>query len=259
MEALSPVSSSLEQKLGVSTRSAQWLAWFMIIFFAWVALQIIQALLRSLTKKRMKRGESVLILGPCNAGKTSLFFQLREGREVTTVSSMKPIRDKFEINLGGGDTIPPVDVIDYPGHQRLRGKAHELLAETRCIIYVVDSEDKARLREAADHLYDLLTHRVVSELNIPILIACNKMENPSARSEGFILTEIEREIQQMRISRSATLEGQDQADSFLGVEGQKFKLFDHSPCPVQMCRVSVKKAMLKPIHDFLKVHLLKAT
>ena len=51
------------------------------------------------------------------------------------------------------------------------------------------------------------------ELHTPILIACNKSDLASARSEKSIVEEIEREMEQMRVSRGATLEGQDQADS----------------------------------------------
>ena len=38
----------------------------------------------------------------------------------------------------------------------------------------------------------------------------------------------------MRQSRTATLEGQDAADNYLGIEGEKFKL-EHAPCPVEVC------------------------
>ena len=74
----------------------------------------------------------------------------------------------------------------------------------------------------------------VLELHTPMLVACNKSDLTSARTEKFIVRalvwagvmhssavlssskveEIEREIEQMRVSRAATLEGQDQADSW---------------------------------------------
>ncbi|CAK0837252.1 unnamed protein product [Prorocentrum cordatum] len=46
----------------------------------------------------------------------------------------------------------PEEVMDYPGHPRLRGKLVEHLKEARCIIYVVDSENKAQLKDVAEHL-----------------------------------------------------------------------------------------------------------
>jgi len=74
----------------------------------------------------------------------------------------------------------------------------------------------------------------------------------TARAEKFITEEIEREIEQMRVSRAATLEGQDSADSYLGVDGEKFKLLEHAPCPVEICRISAKKVELQPVFDFLR-------
>eukprot|EP00913_Durusdinium_trenchii_P001522 g1409.t1 len=145
------------------------------------------------------------MLGQCGAGKTATFFRLRDGEEVQTVSSLQLSRDKFPIKAGenADQNLPSVEVVDFPGHLRMRGKASDMLPEARCIIYL-----------------DML------ELHTPILIACNKSDLGSARSEKFIVEEIEREIEQMRVSRGATLEGQDQADSYLGIDGEKFKLMD---------------------------------
>merc|ERR1719473_2170117 len=120
------------------------------------------------------------------------------------------------------------------------------------MIYMVDSEDKQKLKDAAEHLYEILTSQEVIELHIPILLACNKSDLSSARTEKFIVEEIEREMEQMRTSRGATLEGQDQADSYLGIDGEKFKLLEHAPCPIQTCRVSAKKPQLEPLYDFLR-------
>ena len=88
-----------------------------------------------------------------------------------------------------------------------------------------------------------------------MLVACNKSDLTSARTEKFIVRafdwasvdrfaqdafclgpllvsqlkveEIEREIEQMRVSRAATLEGQDQADSG-ALEGHGL---DHAEAP----------------------------
>merc|ERR1711988_1631312 len=105
---------------------------------------------------------------------------------------------------------------------------------------MIDSEDKQKLKDAAEHLYVLLTNQDLCELHTPILLCLNKTDLKTARSEKVVMDELEREIEQMRISRGAALEGQDEADSYLGVDGEKFKIVEHSPCPVQVCRVSVK-------------------
>merc|ERR1719162_925881 len=116
----------------------------------------------------------------------------------------------MKIKLGASDdSLGPIETIDYPGHQRFRGRQAELYKEARCIVYLVDSEDKQKLKDAAEHLYEILTSQEVIQINIPILLACNKSDLSGARTEKFIVEEIEREMEQMRTSRAATLEGQD--------------------------------------------------
>uniref|UniRef100_A0A7S1RE66 Signal recognition particle receptor subunit beta n=1 Tax=Alexandrium catenella TaxID=2925 RepID=A0A7S1RE66_ALECA len=254
MEAVNGLASSVEAKLGVSTGFAQVLTWLLVLAVAYLALQALQGLGKGVLKSSRGRGNVALILGQCGAGKTVLFFRLRDrDEEVQTVSSMKPIRDTLQINAGEGEeALGPIEVVDYPGHLRLRGKSADLLKDARCIIYVIDSEDKQRLKDVAEHLYELLTHPEVLELHTPILLTFNKSDLPSARPEKFILDEIDREIEQMRVSRAATLEGQDQADSYLGVDGEKFKIMEHAPCPIQTCRISAKKVQLAPLYDFLR-------
>eukprot|EP00435_Cladocopium_sp_Y103_P040529 s2202_g11.t1 len=183
----------------------------------------------ALGRSRRSRGNVTLMLGQCGSGKTATFFRLRDGEEVQTVSSLQLQRDSFPIKAGENpdQQLSSVEVIDFPGHLRMRGKANDMLPEARCIIYLVDSDDKPKLKDdVAEHFYELLTNRDMLELHTPILIACNKSDLSTARSEKFIVEEIEREIEQMRVSRGATLEGQDQADSYLGIDGEKFKLMD---------------------------------
>jgi len=243
-------SKSLEMQLGLSAGAAQVVAWVAILLGMYVAVQILQGVARRLLQKRRQRGKLLLLLGQCGSGKTALFFQMRDQVEVQSVSSLKPQRDTLQLDVG--KEVIPVDVMDYPGHQRLRGKLTEFISEARCIIYMLDSEDKQRLKDVAENFYELLTNPELCDLHTPILLACNKVDLPGARTEKFILEEIEREIEQMRISRSATLEGQDQAESYLGVDGEKFKLLQHSPCPIQMCRISTKKRDLEPVYDFIR-------
>merc|ERR1719408_1177969 len=130
----------------------------------------------------------------------------------------------------------------------------DFVKQARAMVYVIDAQDKARLKDVAEHLYELMTSKEVNELRLPLLLACNKTDLAGARSEKFIIDEIEREIERMRISRGASLQGEDSADSYLGVDGEKFKLFEHSPCPIETCSISVKTPKLDPLFDFLRVH-----
>jgi len=253
MESINGVSQGIEAKLGVGSGMAQVLTWFAVLAVAYMALQVLQAIFGGALKTSRQRGQMLLLLGQCGAGKTALYYQLKDQVEAKLVSSLAVNRGPLKIKVGDSDeTIGPIETIDYPGHQRFRGKQAELYKDARCIVYMVDSEDKGKMKDAAEHLYEILTSQEVIELHIPILLACNKSDLSSSRTEKFIVEEIEREMEQMRTSRGATLDGQDQADSYLGVDGEKFKLIDHSPCPIEVCRISTKKPDLAPLYDFLQ-------
>jgi len=243
----------VEAKLGVSTSTAQVLTWLVVLASIYLLLQVFQSVAKPLLEGKRARGQLTLVLGQCGAGKTALFFRLRELAEVQTVSSLKPLRDTMQIKESAdGEAIGSIEVMDYPGHPRLRGKLVEHLKEARCIIYVVDSENKAQLKDVAEHLYELMTLPIVNELHIPIMLALNKIDLPGARTEKFIVDELDREIEIMRASRGVALEGQDSADSYLGVDGEKFKILEHAPCPFTTGRISNKTQHLGPVYDFLR-------
>eukprot|EP00405_Crypthecodinium_cohnii_P010146 CAMPEP_0206443780 /NCGR_PEP_ID=MMETSP0324_2-20121206/14555_1 /ASSEMBLY_ACC=CAM_ASM_000836 /TAXON_ID=2866 /ORGANISM="Crypthecodinium cohnii, Strain Seligo" /LENGTH=250 /DNA_ID=CAMNT_0053911747 /DNA_START=47 /DNA_END=799 /DNA_ORIENTATION=- len=244
--------SGLEESPSVAEGSSFGMAMpvLLIVLLVFVFLTFGQKFTKSIMKSARSRGNAVLLFGQCGAGKTALFFRLRDKAEVQTVSSLKQSRDKFEVEDLPG--LGPLDIVDCPGHQRMKGKSASLIPDARCIVYMIDSEDKLRLKDVAEHLYELMTNQDVLDLHTPILLAMNKTESATARTEKFILDEIDREIEIMRNSRGATLEGQDQADSYLGIDGQKFKIMEHAPCPVSTCRISVKKGTLEPLFDFLK-------
>mmetsp|Transcript_29106 Transcript_29106/g.66970 ORF Transcript_29106/g.66970 Transcript_29106/m.66970 type:complete len:259 (-) Transcript_29106:107-883(-) len=255
MEAMNEAAKRVQDSVGVSIGMSQVIVWFALLLFCYVTLQMFLMFVRSSDAKggRRKRGDKLLLLGQCGSGKTTLFFQLRDQEEVKTVSSLKSFQDKIRISAGE-ELIAVVDVIDFPGHTRMRARAAELLKEARCVVYLVDAEDKQRVKDVAEHFYELFTNPVMSSLRIPMLLAYNKTDLPSARPDKMILQEIEREIEQMRTSRAATLEGQDQADSYLGVDGEKFKLLEHAPCPIDIVRISAKKRVLDPVYDFIRLH-----
>merc|ERR1719253_1528137 len=225
-----PLKDPIDYADEPASKIPDWFTWIITLFVAYVVvmstlLPMWQNFKGAVTGK--VRGARTLLLGQCNAGKTTLFFPLRDAVAIEGMA---------------------VDVTDFPGHQRYRGKAADILKEAKCLVYVVDAEDKQRLKDVAEHFYELLTHQAVTDARIPILLACNKCDLPSARTEKFIIEEIEREIEQMRVSRGATLEGQDQAESYLGIDGEKFKLMEHAPCPIEMCRISARKPQLEPLY-----------
>jgi len=247
MEHIALISEAVDSNLKVGPAVSQAIAWIGLLLFAWVSIRLIQVLF-GFGGSKSRRGDALLLLGQCGAGKTALFYSLRDPDDkVNLVSSQKVNRDKLSVQ---GKVI---DTIDFPGHLRLRSKCREVIKEARCIVYLVDLEDKPMMKDVAEHLYELFTHPDVLHLHTPILLAFNKSDAPGARTDKFVVSELEREIEAMRLSRGATLEGQDQVDSYLGVDGEKFRL-EQAPCPLETCRISVKKPDLDPVLNFINVH-----
>lgn len=251
MENVATVAASVQARLGVSPAIAQVVAWVIVLLVTYACVKAAQAVTASIFgTKSGSRGNLLLLIGQSGAGKTALFYQLRDNEDVQTVSSMKAVRDKLQIKCG--DDEFSIETVDCPGHPRLRRNAADLLKEARCIVYVVDAANKAQLKDVSEHLYELFTSKEMNNNPIPMILACNKSDLSAAKTEKSILDDIEREIEQMRVSRGATLQGEDQADSYLGVDGEKFKLLEHAPCPIQTCRISAKKPSLEPLYDFLR-------
>lgn len=69
------------------------------------------------------------------------------------------------------------DIVDMPGHDRIRYRYVDFLPVTRSIVFVVDSTTLSRqIRPVAEYLYDVLAKSEVQKQRTPILIACNKSD-----------------------------------------------------------------------------------
>lgn len=67
------------------------------------------------------------------------------------------------------------------------------LADTRAIVFVVDAAP-FRAREAAEHLFELLSHKQVRAMRLPFLVALNKSDLHSAHTVEAVRAELEREM-----------------------------------------------------------------
>lgn len=72
----------------------------------------------------------VLFLGPCGSGKTAMCRMITHGEIAPTVTSMQCVKyDGSRVIAGAGPSS--VTLVDYPGHERLRGGVREELR--RCV------------------------------------------------------------------------------------------------------------------------------
>ncbi len=143
-----------------------------------VAIGVISllVLLLFVWRSRRQKRSVVLLLGTCEAGKTSLFAQLVHGKEVETYTSQKensgwyPIPNKATLQL-----------VDVPGHERVRSKfVEQFKSTTRAVVFVVDSSAiQKQLRDVAEFLFNVLSNPTIFSNRCPVLVACNKQVRSS--------------------------------------------------------------------------------
>eukprot|EP00002_Diphylleia_rotans_P014520 TRINITY_DN2831_c0_g1_i3.p1 TRINITY_DN2831_c0_g1~~TRINITY_DN2831_c0_g1_i3.p1 ORF type:complete len:188 (-),score=50.02 TRINITY_DN2831_c0_g1_i3:246-809(-) len=127
---------------------------------------------------------TVLLTGLTGAGKTSLFFKLKDGIDVDTHSSMKENQETFVFHDEriAKKSASAAHVVDLPGHLRLRFQLDTYLPISAAIVHVVDSAVFANstaitsatlssaattsshlLLENAELLYDILANDAVQK------------------------------------------------------------------------------------------------
>ena len=205
---------------------------------------------------------SILLVGPCNSGKTSLFLTLKNGKlGQGTVTSMQPNEGFVKISQGDGQAPREVHVIDLPGHPRLESFFFKHVNAAKGVIFMIDSiEFMPNKEEIARQVYRLLSSPVIRGRGIPILMACNKADGGAkAHTVDFIRKRLEKDIQEIHAS-NYNLESigseKEQEHNFL-FEGDSFKFSDlavkrkfHRPLTVTFAKISVLDGDLEAVKDF---------
>lgn len=192
-----------------------------------------------LTSKTVRT--AVLLVGLCDAGKTLLFARLLSGNFKRTQTS---ITDSSAPYKAKNDKASTWTLIDLPGHDSLRSQYMEKFKSTaRAIVFVVDSAIfQKEVRDVAEFLYFLLTDAVVSRNAPNVFVACNKQDITMAKSAKLIQQQLEKEMNTLRVTRSAVLSSQDGSvggSVFLGKKGKDFE-FSQLPMKVEFLECSAR-------------------
>ncbi|XP_067658190.1 signal recognition particle receptor subunit beta-like [Haliotis asinina] len=210
-----------------------------------------------LSGKKNKRS-GVLLLGICDAGKTLLFSRLVYKTFKETYTSTKSNSGSYTVP----DSNKSLRVIDLPGHERLRFQTmeeHKGLA--RAIIFVIDSLTfQKEIKEVAELLYTALSDSTISSLAPPVLILCNKQDMTLAKGAKVIQGQLEKEMNTLRVTRSAALQGTDNTsnnNTYLGKRNKDFEFLDVKPFKITFAECSCKgkgdnsKADLSEVESWL--------
>jgi signal recognition particle receptor subunit beta len=165
-------------------------------------------LLLALSSGSRKRSSTVVLAGPVNSGKSSLFFQIRDGTQHNgLVASMQ--ENSGVCSLPSGKSCRLVDI---PGHHSFRHRLEASLRDAAAVVFVVDAvEISPRRVEAAEMLYEVLNNPSFHKQRLPLLLACNKSDlEEDAHSVDFIRKTLEKQLNELRSSKSVGI-GKDAA------------------------------------------------
>jgi len=200
------------------------------------------------------KGDSVLLLGNVRAGKTSVFYRMLHGDAVATVTSMAAT--ERAISFGAGEGAAKANVIDFPGHRRLRGGLAAALRRAKAIVFVVDAATVAAdLTHIAEFLYEVLTDPSVGAARPPLLVACNKQDARLAKAPEKVRSMVEREMSELQSTRSSMEEEGGGALASLGREDEDFDFDEDSPCSVRFVGCSAADAQIDAVREFIAEHL----
>ncbi|XP_008574316.1 PREDICTED: signal recognition particle receptor subunit beta isoform X2 [Galeopterus variegatus] len=166
-------------------------------------------------RSRRSSQRAVLLVGLCDSGKTLLFVR---GNSLT--------------------------LIDLPGHESLRLQFLERFkTSARAVVFVVDSAAFQReVKDVAEFLYQVLIDSMGLKNTPAFLIACNKQDIAMAKSAKLIQQQLEKELNTLRVTRSAapsTLESSSTVPAQLGKKGKEFE-FSQLPLKVEFLECSAK-------------------
>ena len=138
-------------------------------------------------------GKKVVLFGPMGGGKTSMYLHLRFGRAIPSHTSMQLTSATFAPKCeGASGSDKPLTVVDVPGEPRLN---YQLLAELSSASVLVCVLDATKLpthaKEAAQVLYDVLTHESVQRRAPALVIAANKSDVRGAASPDTVRATLE--------------------------------------------------------------------
>ncbi|KAA6396819.1 MAG: hypothetical protein EZS28_007649 [Streblomastix strix] len=159
-------------------------------------------------KRKVKSIPSFGIVGLNDSGKTALFYLLKEGQKVDTVTSMSEnegvIQLPDNITSNAKQKTPcSIIVTDYPGSLRLRSNFFNSpkFKQFNGILFVIDvSTVQNQAHDIAEFLLMILSNTRIGAQNrkkdeiIPVIIVCNKIDlyqKKSGKKSSSIADDIE--------------------------------------------------------------------
>ncbi|XP_053171424.1 ADP-ribosylation factor 4-like [Scomber japonicus] len=126
-----------------------------------------------------KKPVRILMVGLDAAGKTTILYKLKLAEVITTI----PTTNGYNIETVEYKNIS-FSLWDVGSESIIRRMWKHYLENTQGLIFVVDSTDPERIKEAADELHKMLEDEELKET--PLLVFANKQDLPRAMSVSDI-------------------------------------------------------------------------
>jgi ADP-ribosylation factor protein 1 len=125
----------------------------------------------------------ILMLGLDGAGKTTILYKVKLNEQIVSIPTIG-----FNV-----ETVSPVKgvtftVWDVGGQEKIRRLWKHYFQGTHGLIYIVDSADVERIREAGEELIDMCGDD--SMRGVPVVIVANKQDLPNALPADKIVEEM---------------------------------------------------------------------
>jgi len=127
--------------------------------------------------------QRIVMLGLDNAGKTTILYKLKMGEVVQTTPTIG-----FNVETVTRKNIS-FSVWDVGGQDQIRGLWRHYFLNTQAVVFVVDSNDTTRLKEARDELWKVLESPELT--GAVILVFANKQDLPNACPADEVATSLE--------------------------------------------------------------------
>uniref|UniRef100_A0A7R9UXA3 Signal recognition particle receptor subunit beta n=2 Tax=Diacronema lutheri TaxID=2081491 RepID=A0A7R9UXA3_DIALT len=215
-----------------------------------------------------KKGRSVLLIGPEDSGKTTLFMRLKDGL-AANVGAVVPtvfFKDEtFDIELPRvGGAKPPqelVNVIDTPSDSDAIENVMSKITRLAAIVCMVDLSEQGSCAAAAELLYRLFTAKAMRDMRVPTLIACNKSD-VARMTMAEMRQQLEAEID--RVQKECTAKAKDQAINgrslgpnvtMINLDGEPFNFSKAPTRAFEMVECSALVAKTEEVVEFICKHV----
>lgn len=130
-----------------------------------------------------KKKVNGLMLGLDNAGKTTILYSLKLNEIVNTIPTIG-----FNVETVNYKNLN-LTIWDIGGQEKLRKLWRHYYTNVNVLIYVVDANDRDRIKESSDELHCLVNEDQLKDIDC-VLIYCNKLDLSNSMNPALVAKEM---------------------------------------------------------------------